>query len=104
MDEPEPPPVESLAGLVIEDVPSFVAVVEYRLDDRDEPSGVIEVSYRRVDDGLRMEYLVESVAWLDKDFDPPVDGSTYQPGDFLVWDISQVAFDKAIARLEGEEL
>jgi len=88
VDEPDPTPVETLDSFVVEDVPSFVATIEYGLDNPDVISGVIEVSYRRVDDGLRLEYVVESVAWIA--------GPSYQPGDFLVWDNSQVAFDNAI--------
>ncbi len=92
----EPDPVETLNGFVVEDVPSFLATIEYRLDDSEATSGVIEISYRRVDDGLRMDYVVESVAYIDTDFNPPVDGLSYQPGDFLVWDNSQVAFDNSL--------
>ena len=96
VDEPEPPPVETLNGFDVEDVPSFFATVEYHLADPSVVSGMVEISYRRGDDGLRMEYIAESVAWLDMDSDPPIDGPSYQPGDFLVWDNSQVAFDNAV--------
>ena len=53
IDEPDPTLVESLNDLVVDDVPSFQATVEYGLVDPATASGVIEISYRRVDDGLR---------------------------------------------------
>ena len=96
VDEPDPSPVETLSEFVVEDVPSFTATIEYGLDDPAAISGIIEVSYRRVDDGLRLDYVVESLAYIDEDSDPPIAGESYQPGDFLVWDNSQVATANAL--------
>ena len=96
----EPDPVETLNGFVVEDVPSFLATIEYRLDASEATSGVIEISYRRVDDGLRMDYVVESVAYIDDDFNPPIPGRSYEPGDFLVWDNSQIVTGNSIHELQ----